>query len=67
MLDRWDYVDKWRSRIAGYRAQDLDDALATTDDLGGLCHDRLLAVTEGEMQTWRTVMRTYTGMVAIVH
>jgi exodeoxyribonuclease V alpha subunit len=46
MLDRRDYASDWRSRIAGYRAEGLGDALVTTDDLGGLRHDRLLAVIE---------------------
>jgi hypothetical protein len=46
MLDRRDYASDWRSRVAGYRAQGLADILITTDDLGGIRHDRLLAVME---------------------
>jgi ATP-dependent exoDNAse (exonuclease V) alpha subunit len=46
MLDRRDYASKWRSRIAGYRAEGLADALVTTDDLGGLRHDRILGLIE---------------------
>lgn len=36
MLDRRDYASKWRSRVAGYRAEGLEDSLVTSDDLGGL-------------------------------
>jgi hypothetical protein len=46
MLDRRDYATDWRNRMAGYRAEGLADVLVTTDDLGGIRHDRLLAVTE---------------------
>ncbi|HXR75393.1 MAG TPA: ATP-dependent RecD-like DNA helicase [Bryobacteraceae bacterium] len=47
MLDRRDYATDWRSRVAGYRAEGLADALVTTDDLGGLRHERLSAVIDG--------------------
>ena len=50
MLDRRDYAAKWRSRVAGYRAEGLKNALVTTDDLGGLRHDRLLAVIDDIVQ-----------------
>jgi exodeoxyribonuclease V alpha subunit len=46
MLDRRDYATDWRNRVAGYRAEGLADALLTTDDLGGLPHDRGLAVID---------------------
>lgn len=46
MLDRRDYASDWRSRVAGYRAEGLADALVTTDDLGGVRHDRLQAVID---------------------
>jgi exodeoxyribonuclease V alpha subunit len=46
MLDRRDYATDWRSRVTGYRAEGLADSLVTTDDLGGLRHERLLAVIE---------------------
>lgn len=46
MLDRRDYANKWRSRVAGYRAQGLADAVVTTDDLGGLRGDRLQTVID---------------------
>jgi exodeoxyribonuclease V alpha subunit len=46
MLDRRDYASDWRKRMAGYRAEGLADILVTTDDLGGICHDRLLAVID---------------------
>jgi exodeoxyribonuclease V alpha subunit len=46
MLDRRDYATDWRSRVAGYRAEALADALVTTDDLAGLRHERLLAVVD---------------------
>jgi len=49
MLDRRDYAADWRSRLAGYRAEGLADVLITTDDLGGIRHDRLLAVVEDIM------------------
>ena len=50
MLDRRDYASDWRSRVAGYRAEGLGDVLVTTDDLGGIRHDRLLAVIEDIVQ-----------------
>jgi hypothetical protein len=43
-------ADKWRSRIAGYRAEGLTNVLVTTDDLGGVRHDRLLKVIEDIVQ-----------------
>jgi hypothetical protein len=46
MLDRRDYAADWRSRVKGYRAEGLGDELVTTDDLGGLRHERLLAVID---------------------
>ena len=46
MLDRRDYATDWRSRVKGYRAEGLGDSLVTTDDLGGLRHERLLVVID---------------------
>ena len=46
MLDRQDYATDWQSRVKGYRAEGLADTLVTTDDLGGLRHERLLAVID---------------------
>jgi len=46
MLDRRDYASKWRSRVAGYRADGHGDALLTTDDLGGLSDARISAVID---------------------
>jgi hypothetical protein len=46
MLDRRDYASKWRSRVAGYRADGHGDVLLTTDDLGGLSNARISAVID---------------------
>jgi exodeoxyribonuclease V alpha subunit len=44
MLDRQDYASDWRRRLAGYRAEGLAEVLLTTDDLGGVRHERLQEV-----------------------
>lgn len=46
MLDRRDYASKWRSRVAGYRADGHGDVLLTTDDLGGLSDARISAIID---------------------
>ena len=44
MLDRADYSWDWKSRRAGYRTKGLENNLVTSDDLGGVRHERLREV-----------------------
>ena len=44
MLDRADYSRDWKSRRTGYRTENLEDNLVTTDDLGGVRQERLRQV-----------------------
>jgi hypothetical protein len=41
MLDRADYSRDWKSRRTGYRTENLEDNLVTTDDLDGVRQERL--------------------------
>jgi hypothetical protein len=44
MLDRAEYSQDWKERVAGYRNKKIEDSLVTTDDLGGVRQERLRQV-----------------------